>query len=465
MRLSKKNRECRQLHHAKNKCEYVQNYCADENAGLIPYLTLYYCDLGNVQPLAFILLVAWTGMLFTTIGIAASDFFSVNLSTIASILGLSESLAGVTFLAFGNGSPDVFSTFAAMGSNSSSMAIGELIGAAGFITAVVAGSMALVCEFKVSRKTFVRDICFFLAAATFTSALLIDGDLHKWECAAMIGFYLFYVITVVGWHWYSSRKRRRRAREAASRSNFYALSQDVEPYRDEDQDEVVERTPGARRGHREGGDIQALEEGSRVELEADDEEEDGDSSERGVHVAAEMTSSMRVMHSRGRRSTTTITPIRPSLVGALEFRSVLSSLQRERNMRLRPIRSGHVRSYSANHIETSTPERTQASQLPMLNVPDYLPSSMSRDRALSSGDVPRGDILVNLVGSAVDSSCSVSSGSPLLTPQEGPQPTSTGPVPSFTVDGRLAPPPVPSVPQSPRLRLEIPLSSRSPPPE
>ena len=37
-----------------------------------------------------------------------------------------------TFLAFGNGSPDVFSTFAAMGSNSGSMAVGELIGAAGF---------------------------------------------------------------------------------------------------------------------------------------------------------------------------------------------------------------------------------------------------------------------------------------------------------------------------------------------
>jgi hypothetical protein len=45
--------------------------------------------------------------LFSFIGISASDFFCPNLATIASYLGLNESTAGVTFLAFGNGSPDV----------------------------------------------------------------------------------------------------------------------------------------------------------------------------------------------------------------------------------------------------------------------------------------------------------------------------------------------------------------------
>lgn len=79
-----------------------------------------------------------------------------NLSTIAKKLHLSESMVcaqgnqtnrlcavvftkvflcvnitaqtGVTFLAFGNGSPDVFSTFSAMGAGSASLAIGELVG-------------------------------------------------------------------------------------------------------------------------------------------------------------------------------------------------------------------------------------------------------------------------------------------------------------------------------------------------
>jgi sodium/potassium/calcium exchanger 6 len=45
---------------------------------------------------------------------------------------LSETTAGVTFLAFGNGSPDVFSTFSAMNQGTFSLAIGELLGAATF---------------------------------------------------------------------------------------------------------------------------------------------------------------------------------------------------------------------------------------------------------------------------------------------------------------------------------------------
>lgn len=44
----------------------------------------------------------------------------------------------MTFLAFSNGSPDVFSTFSALKSNAGSLAIGELIGAASFIVSVVA---------------------------------------------------------------------------------------------------------------------------------------------------------------------------------------------------------------------------------------------------------------------------------------------------------------------------------------
>jgi sodium/potassium/calcium exchanger 6 len=95
---------------------------------LLSYLSLYYCLLPDLKPFAGLILILWLCMLFSTIGIAASDFFCVNLSSIAALLGMSENFAGVTLLALGNGSPDVFSTFAAMSSNSGSLAVGELIG-------------------------------------------------------------------------------------------------------------------------------------------------------------------------------------------------------------------------------------------------------------------------------------------------------------------------------------------------
>ncbi|KAI0523909.1 Sodium/calcium exchanger protein-domain-containing protein [Xylaria bambusicola] len=378
--------DCRLVHYAPDQCAFVKRNCRDEEAGLVEYLTFYYCSLGRVQPLAFIILVLWLGLLFTTIGIAASDFFSVNLSTISTFLGLSESLAGVTFLAFGNGSPDVFSTFAAMGSNSGSMAVGELIGAAGFITTVVAGSMALVREFRVARKTFIRDICFFIIAVGFAVGFLIDGQLHFAECLVMIGFYVFYVAVVVGWHAYTKKRSARRAKEAAARAHFYRTTGDsgndeLEPYRDAPDDDE----PSTTRSGSAPIDIEALERTPLIEIGSTDGDGD-DHSDQNQHVAAEVTSSMRVNRPRGRRSNTTITPIRPSLVGALEFRSILASLQREGNVRMRPI---HTRTYSTiSHLHVTPHSAAQEHALLSPSTDDGETSQATRNRALSSGDMP-----------------------------------------------------------------------------
>lgn len=426
--LSKRaGEDCRLVHGAEDKCAFVIRNCHDDEAGLIEYLTFYYCTLGAAKPVAFAILIAWLCLLFSTIGIAASDFFSVNLSTIATILGLSQSLAGVTFLAFGNGSPDVFSTFAAMGSNSGSMAIGELLGAAGFITSVVAGSMALVREFKVSKNTFVRDIVFFIVAVAFTFYFIWDESVKLWECCAMIGFYAFYVVFVVAWHWFNKRRQARKARETASRSHFMASgnrhgNDELQPYRDEPED--TESTPGAQRAGHATVDISVLERGPRIEI-GDTESEDPDD-ERQQHIAAEMANSMRVNRPRGRRATTTITPIRPSLVGALEFRAVLSSLQQERNMRMAPI---FVRSYSEDRIAVNRAEggiaavRGPASPQTVQGIGGT--DLVTRNRSRSSGAIP------SILDDDLNAGSSQSQG----------HVGRTSSVPSHVVGGMLAPPP------------------------
>ena len=58
--------------------------------GLFDYLELYYCRFPSSHPLAFVIIASWLAMLFTTLGIAASDFFCVNLSTISSVLGMTR---------------------------------------------------------------------------------------------------------------------------------------------------------------------------------------------------------------------------------------------------------------------------------------------------------------------------------------------------------------------------------------
>ncbi|KAK3988123.1 Sodium/calcium exchanger protein-domain-containing protein [Cladorrhinum sp. PSN332] len=425
--------ECRDVHHVVDKCAFILDNCKDDNeAALIHYLSFYYCRMSGAQPFALFILVFWLVLLFSTIGIAASDFFSVNLDTLAKELGMSENLAGVTLLALGNGSPDVFSTFAAMKSNSGSMAVGELIGAACFITAVVAGSMALIREFKVIRSTFVRDIVFFIVAVGFTMVFLADGRLHMWECVAMILFYLFYVLFVLGSHVRTSRRRKERAKIKAARTQVYATggvgTEDFEPYRDDPDDEIG-RVGGQSSSAPEPADLSILERATggapRIEVTGSDvpisQRTDDDEEQRDMHAAAEMTSNMRVLRPRYGRSNTTITPIRPSLVGVLEFRSVLSSLQKERNMRMGilPERQhaahGHHRSVS-NADDIRGRSRLNTS-------PAYIPAT-SRDRALSHGNPP-----LNLNNTELPLPESVVGGPGTRTSSA-----------TRTVDGRLAPP-------------------------
>ena len=337
-----------------------------------------------MKPVAFIILVLWLGLLFSTIGIAASDFFCINLSTIANILGMSESMAGVTFLAFGNGSPDVFSTFAAMKTHSGSLAIGELIGAAGFITAVVAGSMALVRPFKVARKSFVRDVGFFIVASSFSMVFLADGHLHLWECAVMIGFYIFYVITVVLWHWYLTRKRRRKDLEAAARGHFQvpgSYEPEAEPYQDDDNEVAASRiSSGA-----SIDDFANLERGGSPLVISMDEDEDDETRE---HYMAEISSNMRVSRPRRGERRNTVNPIRPSLVGALEFRAVLSSLQKSKSIQTIPI---NLRRYSDDPTFTAAQQQDQLSSglVPENSRDNLTAHDAASDVARSSSELDR----------------------------------------------------------------------------
>ena len=385
--------------------------------------------------------MVWLGLLFSTIGIAASDFLCINLSTIATLLGMSESLTGVTFLAFGNGSPDVFSTFAAMSSHSGSLAIGELMGAACFITAVVAGSMAITKPFQVARKSFIRDVAFFAVAASFSLVFLADGHLLLWECVVMVAFYVFYVVFVVSWHWWFTRRSRKKLAETAARLHHHIPdTQELEAPEYHDDDEVrptSERTPLVRATSGESAHT-LLSQGIpawKLQEEEDDETRD--------RYLAELQSNMRVRPRGERRNT--MTPIRPSLIGALEFRAVLSSLEKK-STTSQPI---GLRRYSEDPNDilgdgmTSQPELVSTAS----DAEDRAYRSTSgRNRAVSEADAAGLRINTDLLIPDIDEEAAISSGS--VTPRPKQQVTYSRPSATF-----LGPLNEPGRPPSPKLFL------------
>ncbi|OAX37380.1 hypothetical protein K503DRAFT_771536 [Rhizopogon vinicolor AM-OR11-026] len=214
------------------QCAHVLQSCPLPGTVLgIPYLSHYFCAPPSLRPLIFAALLLWLLFIFSTLGISASDFFTPNLATIATFLGLDENVAGVTFLAFGNASPDVFSTFSAMRADSGSLAIGELLGAASFIVSVVAGSMCIIKPFRVERGPFLRDVGFFTLAVVVLLAILRDGHIGAAECAFLIAMYVCYAVVVVVGSWWERRRERRERLEALIRAE-YGEEESVEPYRD-----------------------------------------------------------------------------------------------------------------------------------------------------------------------------------------------------------------------------------------
>ncbi|KAI1311959.1 hypothetical protein EDD11_003215 [Mortierella claussenii] len=193
--------QCEDVWGHDDQCTFVEEFCSDYSTGMFNYLHFYFCDLNSQHALALVIMALWMIFLFALVGVTASDFFCPNLNTIAKTLHLSESMTGVTFLAFGNASPDIFSTFSAIGAGSGTLAIGEVVGAASFITSIVIGSMAVIKPFKVSKAPFLRDTLFFTGCVLFTLYMVLSKKITFWQSIVLIIAYVTYVAIVVFGNW------------------------------------------------------------------------------------------------------------------------------------------------------------------------------------------------------------------------------------------------------------------------
>lgn len=185
---------------AADRCAFVKATpdCSMEDS-FINYLKMAFCLLPpNLTPLTITLCIIWLLILFIVLGLTASKFFCPNLSAISSSLRLTHNVAGVTFLALGNGAPDVFSaTVAFSRPHTAGLAVGALFGAGIFVTTVVAGSVSLVKPFTVASRPFLRDVIFYMAAVFWTFIILYRGTISLGETLGYLGLYVVYVVTVI----------------------------------------------------------------------------------------------------------------------------------------------------------------------------------------------------------------------------------------------------------------------------
>lgn len=201
-----KDVECRDYHtmtlNRTQICHFMRttDNCRMED-GFIDYLIFTFCTLSTIPSwLPVILLALWLIVLFIALGLVADTFFCPSLRTIADSMKLSQNIAGVTFLAFGNGAPDVFSAIAAVGNSKdgdSGLAFGALFGAGVFVSTVIVGCICFIQPFHSVQRPLLRDIIFFMISAFWAFVVVWDGSIVLWETLGFLFLYVVYILVVI----------------------------------------------------------------------------------------------------------------------------------------------------------------------------------------------------------------------------------------------------------------------------
>jgi solute carrier family 24 (sodium/potassium/calcium exchanger), member 6 len=82
----------------------------------VNYYHIYFCSINESNLIFLPIAIISMYICFWALGSTADAYLSPILASISKHLRLSQSLAGVTLLAFGNGAPDVFASISAASS-------------------------------------------------------------------------------------------------------------------------------------------------------------------------------------------------------------------------------------------------------------------------------------------------------------------------------------------------------------
>ncbi|KAF6278520.1 solute carrier family 8 member B1 [Rhinolophus ferrumequinum] len=205
---------------ASDRCDFIRtNPDCHSEGGYLDYLEGIFCHFPpHLLPLVITFYAFWLLYLFLILGVTAGKFPH-----------------GVTFLAFGNGAPDIFSALVAFSDpHTASLALGALFGAGVLVTTVVAGGIAILRPFTAASRPFLRDIIFYMVAVFLTFTALYLGRVTLAWALGYLGLYVFYVFTVVLCTWIYQWQR--------SRSLVYSMPGTPEMPSDSEDDRVSSTT-------------------------------------------------------------------------------------------------------------------------------------------------------------------------------------------------------------------------------
>eukprot|EP01025_Chloroclados_australasicus_P046673 TRINITY_DN51504_c0_g1_i1.p1 TRINITY_DN51504_c0_g1~~TRINITY_DN51504_c0_g1_i1.p1 ORF type:complete len:701 (-),score=80.84 TRINITY_DN51504_c0_g1_i1:509-2479(-) len=192
--------------HQQELCLQFSQDCDTDSYG--DWSKWYFCAGATsvvLQICVLILCVYMTYLLFKLLGSSADFLFAPTLAELSEQMRLPQRFAGVTFLAIGNGAPDISATVAAITQGEYELSFGALTGAAMFVTAFVAGNIIMEQPNGRVRAqgATLRDISFLLFTACFWALTLQIGQVGYASVTfslVVFGVFLFFVGFSDFWH-------------------------------------------------------------------------------------------------------------------------------------------------------------------------------------------------------------------------------------------------------------------------
>jgi len=160
------------------------------------------CDDGDLASWekngGLVVYILGTLFLFLGIAIVCDDFFVSSLESICERLGLSEDVAGATFMAAGSSAPELFSSLMSLLSSSggNELGVGTIVGSAVFNVLVIIGATAVFSgqTLDLDWKPLTRDAFFYAASVGSIIVIFNDGEVQYWEGVICVLLYFTYIL-------------------------------------------------------------------------------------------------------------------------------------------------------------------------------------------------------------------------------------------------------------------------------
>ncbi|XP_016988783.1 mitochondrial sodium/calcium exchanger protein [Drosophila rhopaloa] len=177
------------------RCDFVRKSVdCNLTTNVLPYMRLLACELKCVNQFQqTVFITMFVALCFQTLVLliyTINVYYSPALKAVSRFLHMNEHLAGVTLLAFGNSSADLFSNLASVQENVPVFA--NSLSSALFVSMVCGGLICYISPFKMNSYETLRDILFLILGI-----FLMDYFVHMKTLKSEVKFFIVFMVYVI----------------------------------------------------------------------------------------------------------------------------------------------------------------------------------------------------------------------------------------------------------------------------